>query len=195
MIDRSQLVSSKQDITANLQSAIKHVLAKKEISDWEAFALERAGVTVPATYLPAAEQSIKENQGNFRKVTDLERMGLGIAAAGQDPTAFAGYNLIEKIYNHERLTMQGTNGIIFALIALDSQGYEPPAEAKWNRTSLITWLLAQQNQDGGWALVAGNESSVDLTGMALAALSPYQDQTVVANAIKKAVDWLFQTTR
>lgn len=178
------------NIDQPLEKAIAKVLQNQNPSEWEVFALARAGQSISKAYRDSIDQLIQDQQGNFRKVTDLERMALTIKAIGGDPTRTSGYNLIEKIYNHERLTMQGTNGVIFALLALDSGNYNTPAEAKWNREKLLSEILKNQNADGGFVLAEGEASNVDITSMALAALAPYQDRADVAAATKKALEWI-----
>ncbi len=87
------------------------------------------------------------------------------------------------------MTLQGSNGIIFGLIALDSARYDVPADALWTREKLLNWLLQNQNSDGSWALVAGFDGDVDITAMALAALAPY-NRDAVNQARKKGFQWL-----
>jgi hypothetical protein len=191
VIDKSQLATSNHvDVTTAIDTAGKQLLSAGELSDWGGFALARSGKSIPSSYLASVEQQLKEHQGTFRNITDYQRMVLGVLAAGGDPTKIAGYNLIEKIYNNDRMTLQGTNGVIFALVALDSGNYPTSADAKWNRDKLIACLLSQQNADGGWPLVAGDPSLVDLTSMALVSLAPYQGQANVKKATDKAVAWL-----
>ncbi|MBP1932542.1 S-layer homology domain-containing protein [Ammoniphilus resinae] len=191
VIDRTKLHSGKGvPVASAIEASAHYILGSEDISDWEAFALARAGNAVPASYLKSVEALLKEKDGVFRNVTDYERMVLGVVAAGGDPRNIAGYDLIEKIYNNERMTLQGTNGVMFALIALNSGNYDIPADAKWSKERLLNWLLEQQNEDGSFALVVGDPGIVDLTGMALGALEPYQGQERVQKAISKAVAWL-----
>ncbi|CAI6086875.1 S-layer homology domain-containing protein [Cohnella sp. JJ-181] len=153
----------------------KLLLAKPaaELSEWEAFALGRSGGGVPAAYLAELAEQVKDTGGQYRKATDLERIVLAVRAAGADPRAFAGYDLVAAIYNHGNLTLQGANGPIFALIALDSGGYAVPADAAWTRDKLLDWLLALQNDDGSFPLTGGEAGNADITAMAIAALAPY----------------------
>jgi len=191
VIDRTKLHSGKGvPVASAIESSAHYILGSGDISDWEAFALARAGKAVPASYLSSVEALLKEKDGVFRNVTDYERMVLGVVAAGGDPRNIAGYDLIEKIYNNERMTLQGTNGVMFALIALNSGNYDIPSDAKWSKEKLLNWLLEEQNEDGSFALVVGDPGIVDLTGMALGALEPYRAQDRVQKAINKAVAWL-----
>jgi hypothetical protein len=115
---------------------------------------------------------------------------LTVEALGGDPTNIGGYDLIEKIYNNERMTMQGTNGLIFALITLDSGNYQVPSTAKWSREKILAEILASQNIDGGFSLVKGDASDVDITAMAISSLVNYNTKTEVKTAIDKAATWL-----
>ncbi len=160
--------------------------------DWDVLGLARSNQEVPSTYYKAFENYVKEEKGNFRKVTDYERMALAVTAIGKDPRNVAGYNFIEKIYNNERMTTQGTNGVIFALLAMDANNYEVPNNALWTREKLLTWLLEQQKSDGGFPLAEGAASDIDMTAMALQALANpnYQKIKEAKTATDKAVTWL-----
>ncbi|WIM40169.1 S-layer homology domain-containing protein [Paenibacillus sp. PK4536] len=179
-----------QQLTTDINTTVKNVLTHDSLTEWEAVGIARAGGTLPASYLTGATAQVKESAGSFRKVTDLERLILGIKAAGGNPTAVNGVNLIDKMVNHEKMTAQGTNGPIFALIALNSDNYNVASTATWNKDKLVTWLLNAQNSDGGFPLATGEASSVDMTAMAVAALAPERTQTQVQTAIDKAVQYL-----
>lgn len=179
-----------QQLTTDINTTVKNVLTHDSLTEWEAVGIARAGGTLPASYLTGATAQVKESAGSFRKVTDLERLILGIKAAGGNPTAVSGVNLIDKMVNHEKMTAQGTNGPIFALIALHSDNYNVASTATWNKDKLVTWLLSAQNSDGGFPLATGEASSVDMTAMAVAALAPERTQTQVQTAIDKAVQYL-----
>lgn len=179
-----------QQLTTDINTTVKNVLTHDSLTEWEAVGIARAGGTLPASYLTGATAQVKESAGSFRKVTDLERLILGIKAAGGNPTAVNGVNLIDKMVNHKKMTAQGTNGPIFALIALNSDNYNVASTATWNKDKLVTWLLSAQNSDGGFPLATGEASSVDMTAMAVAALAPERTQTQVQTAIDKAVQYL-----
>jgi prenyltransferase beta subunit len=192
VIDKSKLefTATLSEVSQAIDAAVSKVLSHSDLSDWEAVALAAAGKKIPDHYLPSVEKLLKERNGQLRNVTDYERMALGVQAAGGDPQNIAGVDLIEKIYNNDRMTSQGANGPIFALMVLQKGNYSIPATAKWNRESLLAWLLQQQNADGSWSLVHGEEPNVDLTGMALVALAPFMDRPEVKQAADKALLWL-----
>ena len=93
------------------------------------------------------------------------------------------------------MTNQGTNGPIFALIAMDSLAYSDIPGAKWSRDALISAILSAQNADGGIALVSGEESNVDLTAMALTALTAYPERKDAASAAQKMLAYLSKEQR
>lgn len=179
-----------KDIGSSIERGSKWLKSGAELSDWSAYALSRAGVAVPANYLAAVEARLKEKNGTFRNVTDYERLALSVQAAGGNPELIGGYNLIERIYNNERMEVQGSNGPIYALLALNGGAYRIPADAKWTTAKLLQWILDVQNADGSWPLMKGETGNPDLTAAALAALTPYKERAAVKNAMEKAVKWL-----
>lgn len=85
--------------------------------------------------------------------------------------------------------MNSVTGYAFALLAFDTKKYEIPVESKWNRVALVEALLNNQHTDGGWTYNSSGSkdsaSSVDVTGMVLSALAPYQERSDVKPAIQK----------
>ena len=127
------------------------------------------------------------------KYTEYSRVILAMTAIGADVTDVGGYNLLEKLADYNKVIFQGVNGPVWALIALDSYGYDIPVVSgvavQTTREMLIDYLLDSQISDGGWNLTATALSSdVDITAMALQALAPYcnanaEVQTAVDNAV------------
>lgn len=173
-----------------VNSASQYILSNK-VEDWQAVALNKAGKSLPASYSSNLKSLILEKDGMFSKITDYERLTLGILAAGEDPRNFEGHNLVESIYNGN-VTKQGLNGVAYALIALDSANFQVPKTAKWTREKLIAELLKNQNDDGGWSWSLNPPSDSDTTAMVLTALAPYKNQADVSLAIEKAVNYLIE---
>lgn len=172
------------------RSFVKH----DNFNDWDAIALARSGKQVPAEYYSVLESHVREKNGEFRLVTDYERMALAVASIGKDPRNVAGFNFLEKIYNNARMTNQGTNGLVFALLALDAAKAEIPSDALWTRDKLVAAVLQQQNSDGGFPISkeSNGQSDIDMTAMALQALAKYQDRKEVKAATDSALAWLSQ---
>lgn len=181
-------------------------------SDWKTVAFNKSGLQLPENYngkyLEDTKKLLKDSKGYFYKVTDYERITLGVVAAGGDPRNVGGYNLLDKIYNfhdpknpNRKIDFQGLNGVIYALIALDTKNYEIPAGAKFTREYMLDYVLENRNTDGGWDLnMSGNKSDVDITSMTLIALAPHHDYVSkdgkkVTDAIKGAIDWLSRVQR
>ena len=167
--------------------------------DWLIFGLARSGVKVSQkyfdTYYKNVEAAVREKNGilSERKYTEYSRLVLALTAIGRDPRDVGGYDLLVPLADLERVAMQGVNGSIYALLALDSAGYEipqnPDAAVQATREGYVDEILSRQNPDGGWGL-AGGGSDVDLTAMALQALAKYRDNSTVSAAVDAGLDWL-----
>lgn len=160
-------------------------------SDWSALGLARAGRMLPETYVAHLLNRAVISGGEFDQITDLERTILALTAAGVDAADVEGVNLAEKLYQADNalMTRQGLNGLIFALLALDSGHYEVPAEAAWTRNLLLNEILAKQHDDGGFSLY-GPTSDPDMTAMAITAIAPYATSQPALGAVSRATDWL-----
>ncbi len=163
-----------------------------EYTEWQIIGMRALGIEVPEKAYEYLEEYLKEHEGDFRKITDYAKLAMAVSALNRDPRNVAGYNIIEKIYNNGNMTLQGTNGPIFALIALDACGILIPDDALWTRQKLLDYILNQQNPDGGFSLVYGEISDIDLTAMAIQAMSLYRDKPEVAAAIERAIEFLSQ---
>ncbi|HKT83880.1 MAG TPA: prenyltransferase/squalene oxidase repeat-containing protein, partial [Solirubrobacterales bacterium] len=159
------------------------------ISAWVALALAAGGINPRCQarpggsdaygFLTAHFQSGLEEEITWPKVptTALERELMVVNAAGTDPHSFAGHDLVAEVLARARDDgsfpyVPGGRGeindAIFAILALAPVG-EPTTTAAIAPTA--NWLIAQQNDDGGWAWsVKGRESEADLTGAAIQAL-------------------------
>ncbi|MGF9966072.1 DUF4430 domain-containing protein [Bacillus rhizoplanae] len=190
----------KGDLTKQVDEAIVKT-AQKMIkdgvdSDWVVIGLAQSGQEVSkemkSNYLQSLADRIKE-KGNSSSSTELARTILAVSAVEGDPTNIASQNLISKLYNSEKI--DSITGYTFSLLALDTKKYDVPADAKWNRDTLVNAILKSQHTDGGWAYMGKLEepSDVDVTGMVFSALAPYQDQAEVKQALDKAKQYLAST--
>ena len=161
--------------------------------DWAVIALARAGVETPdgyyEGYLDSVEQGLIDCEGMLHpvKYTEYSRTALALAALGENPADFRGFDLVKPLTDVNTVKIQGNNGPIWALIALDSGDYEGVDEA---RTQLIQVVLDAQNDDGGYALLYGDASGADLTAMALTALAAHTDIPEVSDAVQRGVECL-----
>ena len=158
-------------------------------NEWYILGLVRGGYSVPSDYYEkyyeSVEKEVKKQNGDFRKVTDLERIILAVTSIGKDPTNVGGYNLIDILFNYENVNKQGLNGPVFALIALDTNEYSELENTINTRESLIKEIMKYKTKDGGFSLFENAKNAdVDMTAMTLQALSNYTHRSDV----KKAVD-------
>lgn len=188
----------------------KHLLEDEDLlpagnssGDWIAMTLAFSGrEDAYADYLERLEEYVGrtcETEGYLHRVkaTEYHRIALTMLALGGDPSRVEyerkTYDLIaDGTYRFHAGSpgLQGTNGLIYALLALDAMDYEIPEDAVYTRADLVEELLAYQNEDGGISLDSSMGSDVDITAMALQALAPYQEQPKVKEAVEKALVWL-----
>ncbi|SME20194.1 DUF4430 domain-containing protein [Bacillus cereus] len=165
-------------------------------SDWVAVALARSGKNVPIeaklNYVKSVTEKVEKRINRF-SATDLARTIIMMNAMSADPKNVGGHNLVQKLYESDKVN--SVTGYAFALLAFDTKKYEIPVESKWNRVALVEALLNNQHTDGGWTYNSSGSkdsaSSVDVTGMVLSALAPYQERSDVKPAIQKAVAYLY----
>ena len=142
-------------------------------------------------YYENLENYVKEKGSSTlskNKSTDNSRVILALSAIGKDARNVAGYNLLEPYADFEYVTWQGINGPVFALIALDTYGYDIPTDSsvseQTTREKLVDYILENALEDGGWAFF-GKNADPDMTGMAIQALAPYYNTD---EAVKTVVD-------
>ncbi|HFU7087930.1 TPA: DUF4430 domain-containing protein [Bacillus cereus] len=165
-------------------------------SDWVALGLSRSGKNVPIeaklNYVKAVTEKVEKRMNRF-SATDLARTIIMMNAMQADPTKVGEHNLVQKLYESDKVN--SVTGYTFALLAFDTKKYEVPVNSKWNRVALVDALLNAQHTDGGWTYDSASSkdsaSSVDVTGMVLSALAPYQDRADVKPAVQKAVAYLY----
>ena len=165
-------------------------------SDWVALGLSRSGKNVPIeaklNYVKSVTEKVEKRINRF-SATDLARTIIMMNAMQADPTKVGEHNLVRKLYESDKVN--SVTGYTFALLAFDTKKYEVPVNAKWNRVALVDALLNAQHTDGGWTYDSASSkdsaSSVDVTGMVLSALAPYQEREDVKPAVQKAVAYLY----
>ncbi len=169
--------------------------------EWAVIGLARSNAEVSqeyyGKYYENAKKYINEKNGvlHTRKYTEYSRVILALTAIGKNPENVSGYNLLIPLGDYEKTILQGINGAIWALIALDSKNYEipqnPDAKIQATREMYLQYILDLQKEDGGWALQkSAVQSDVDVTAMALIALSSYTHRDEVRRATEKAVSML-----
>lgn len=169
--------------------------------DWVVIALARSDYDVPEGYFDTYYENVvayvKDCDGilDQSKNSEYSRLILALTAIGKDPTDVAGYNMLMPLADFEKTLLQGINGPIWALLALDSGNYEIPQStdgaSQATRDLYIEEILSRQMDNGGFSLTPSMaEADADITAMALTALSNYMDRSEVAAAVEKALGCL-----
>ena len=96
-------------------------------------------------------------------------------------------DLADKCFNSEQIDKTGLNGVIFGLLA--AKKHTPKDKSKYSVQKLTEMLVNSQNADGGFSLTKGDNSDVDITAMAVTALSTVDDVNA-KNSMNKSLDYL-----
>lgn len=202
-IIRFRITASGEDDTLFSSDFISE--AGNSSSDWYAAVLGRIGIHEDySSYLAILRDYVEKRYRTPEKLsayaaTEWHRIALTVLSLGGDPTRFgvdkSGNNIdliADGTYDRSKtapLGAQGVNAYIWALITLDSLGYEVPENACDSRGDMISAVLSGQLGDGGFSL-DGRTSDIDVTAMALQALSPYSGDKAVSEAIENAVGYI-----
>ena len=166
--------------------------------EWTVIGLARSGRSIPGgnSYYNALVTYVKNyiNPTTMRldrsKSTENSRIILALTALGKDVTNVGGYNLLAGLNEMSYLRKQGTNGPVWALIALDSHDYAPQGDV--TREKLIDTITGLQMENGAWYISDSNKSAdTDMTAMAIQALAPYyKTNAKVKDAVDNALAYL-----
>ena len=116
-------------------------------ADWAAYCRARLyGSAGAQDYARSAEKCVDElaESGGFVKPTDYQRAAVCIAAAGGDPAKAAELG----VFRNEELDRQGFNAYIWALIALNDTGAQPPENPTNTAQKLREQIHSRQPADG-----------------------------------------------
>lgn len=197
---QTKLFGAKNNLLSNNES----FPAGTSVCDWTAMAFSMLGVDEDyEAYLSSLESYVTEHYKadgylHRSKSTEWHRIALTVMALGGNPESFGDdangnpINLIaDGTYNFggDDIGAQGNNAYIYALITLDAKNFSVPENARYTREYLISSLLANQEEDGGFGIMKG-ASDIDITAMALQSLAPYTADADVSAAVDKALDML-----
>ncbi len=182
----TQAMAERIDKTsAYLMKSIPNPTLASVGGEWIILGLARSNNGIPQSYKEIYLKNIKGVVAHQKgilshvKYTEYSRLILALTALGEDVTSVEGYNLFSYLADLDEVTKQGVNGPAFALLALDSKGYQLPESAVAavtknggtvaSREALINYLLFRGPQEG----------DVDRTSMMLQALAPYKSDSRV----------------
>jgi len=193
-----QLTTSLNNVAAFVYKNVNNPTVGSIGGEWAIIGLSRLGYAVSSDYYSKYYSNVvsvlKEKNGvlHEKKYTDYSRVILGLTSIGYDCSNVAGYDLLAYLSDYDKVIWQGINGPIYALIAINSHNYS----LSDNITDrYLDCILARQLDNGGFNLsdIGGSgEADIDVTAMALQALSRYSEKTSVKKSIDKALDYLSQ---
>jgi len=114
--------------------------------------------------------------------TTNSRVTLAMGAAGFDATDVEGFDIVAPLLDSEFALSQGTNGLAYALLALDSKNYYP--ENTGIRNQYIEAILASELKNGGYTFF-GEAVDPDMTAIAIMSLAPYYNSN---EKVKESID-------
>ena len=165
--------------------------------EWMALGLARSGRDVPGvdTYYQTVENYVKTHIAatgrlDRNKSTENSRIILALTAIGKDVTDVGGHDLLKGLDNMNYIKRQGTNGPVWALLALDSHKY--PTSGNVTRDALVSTIVGLQMESGAWYIGSSKPTAdADMTAMAVQALAPYYSTNASAKAaVDKALGYL-----
>lgn len=185
---------------ALMQKTVSDPVVASVGGEWTILSLARSGIKVPDSYYDKyysnVVKKLKETSGILHNVkyTEYDRVILALSSIGKDVTNVAGYDLTKPLADFNTLIKQGLNGPVWALIALDSKGFQIPSDktvtVQTTREMLVKYILSKEIAGGGWSLTSDAPADTDITAMALQALAKYQDNKDVKAAIDRALNFL-----
>ncbi|MCI5944795.1 MAG: Ig-like domain-containing protein [Eubacterium sp.] len=196
------------DIDTVIQKVRSYILSKDSNPDssgtWNVIGINRSSLGASTKYNQAYYENVytelesKNWVLTTSKYTEYSKLILGLTAIGKDATNINGHNLLSYLSDFSKVTKQGFNGPVWALIALNCHpSYSIPTKAgvteQTTEEGLIQYLLAGETTSGGWAL-SGDKPDADVTGMTIQALSAYYGKRDdVTGAIDRALLWLSES--
>ena len=117
-----------------------------------------------ASYYSNLVRTLRDAGGVLHRVkyTEYSRVAIALSSLGFDPTDVAGYDVLSPLGDFDQVCWQGANGPIWALIALDSRGYDAPTAPEGKRQTTRDALVAYER------LLSGKTSLFDMSDIASA---------------------------
>lgn len=173
-------------------------------SEWHILGLARSQYAgcdeIFEKYYEDVVKKIKDSKGvlSKNKYTEYSRVIVAVKAIGRNPKNTGGFDVTAKLLEKENVAIQGLNGPIWALIAINTDGYaDSSAEFKKTAKEYISYILDAEKDGGGWSLNSSETNAdADITAMALTALAPYyKEDSKVREAADRALAWLSEVQK
>ena len=190
-ISASETANAEQSIVTESIFKTADYYAKQEgLGEWQIPAMVRTGKITEAQKEKALEK-VKENiQNGYEYSTQMAKDILVLSALGENPQEFCNYDLVNEML--EKGDYIGScNYEVWILSAATKGNYTIDEGNKEILNRIYEDILACQNENGGFAYYPGGDwIDVDMTGMALYALSSYNNDEKTLEVINKAKDYI-----
>jgi hypothetical protein len=138
---------------------------------------------------------LSANAASATSSADYSRMILAVVASNEDPTDFGGrdfVSLLEATYDDTTQQIgdvDALNDDAFGILALIAAGRSQSSQIV---TDSVSFLLTNQNGDGGWGWSAGASSDVDMSSAIVMALIS-AGESAGSTAVTDALDYIKST--
>ena len=163
--------------------------------EWSIIAIARSSLgsspeaqAIFTKYRDDLRLKVKQNEGVLDpdRPTDNARAAIAVKLTGGDPSSVEGHDLLKPLENVEKVRGQGLNAEIWALITAGVCGKELA-----RADTYIDDILAMQDEREGGITFDGSSMDVDITAMAIQALTTYpKEDDGSRDAVAAARSWL-----
>lgn len=192
----AMLVLSKRETTKYINTiasrqmnVVKNPSHNSAGGEWTVMGLARAGKITSnykTIYKNNLTRELNRKKGILSKTayTEYSRTVIALTSIGENPYNFNGYDVISPLAEFDNVIKQGLNGVAYALIALNSGNYEVKPKSGYEgkiggAERYKSVLISSELAKGGWALF-NKKPDVDMTAIAIQALSPYYNKETKA---------------
>ncbi|MBZ9688411.1 DUF4430 domain-containing protein [Clostridium estertheticum] len=177
-------------ISEAIASSASNVTAKG-LNTWSAMSLNKLGKKVDTSFLKQSIEDIKATGVKDISNTDLEKLIMGITAAGFTPYNVQGYDLVSELFNRDADTFL-INDAVFGIFAYNYANIKENYKVTKEKMASIILKSKLSYEAGGNKIVGwtyyGEKVDPDMTGAAINALSEfYNTKAEVKDSIDAAV--------
>lgn len=180
-----QLVLSK-----SIFKTADYYATQESLGEWQIPAMVRTGKITEAQKEKALEKVKGNIQNGYEYSSQMAKDIFVLSALGENPQEFCNYDLVNEMLGKGDY-IGSCNYEVWILSAATKGNYTIDEGNKVILETIYEDILACQNENGGFAYYPGGSwIDVDITGMALYALSSYNNDDKTLEAINKAKDYI-----
>lgn len=180
-----QLVLSK-----SIFKTADYYATQESLGEWQIPAMVRTGKITEAQKEKALEKVKGNIQNGYEYSSQMAKDIFVLSALGENPQEFCNYDLVNEMLGKGDY-IGSCNYEVWILSAATKGNYTIDEDNKVILETIYEDILACQNENGGFAYYPGGSwIDVDITGMALYALSSYNNDDKTLEVINKAKDYI-----